>query len=432
MAVLSSTSPGQLSKYVLPTVEKLNSAMKSQTSLSRGSGKSYKIKNSQANINAINEFGRIGGNAKDQKMALSLQLETTDSKTKTITIGSIDKPNIKYNLGDMAEGDVGAAICARFIYKNRNINASNVFGVLYSMPAPTNYPGKKGKYTQKTFKSLNENKKVSDDVLFYVSLAEVNMNALLDKNNKKLLMPYVQSAVRYANSTNVKKWSKLLYENNRYDKIDVISDGLGGQTTTKVDVYVKVDDKPIDIKVSLKAGDVKQFGQVSGAEFSKQEKLWETSFGYGTEIKTEKSKYEELMIKNQPAEAVNLVYQKVAAQFNKDMKTSRKGSIIRTLAESIKFFATLNEDNVVLLQVANDAAKLYSFDQIYDALENMDFVADIAVGKTGLPTLTIYTTQKQPIIQYRVKQEFKSDGSPYIRNYVEKQSYLGTLIGQSL
>ena len=126
MAVLSSTSPGQLSKYVLPTVEKLNSAMKSQTSLSRGSGKSYKIKNSQANINAINEFGRIGGNAKDQKMALSLQLETTDSKTKTITIGSIDKPNIKYNLGDMAEGVVGAAICARFIYKNRNINARTV------------------------------------------------------------------------------------------------------------------------------------------------------------------------------------------------------------------------------------------------------------------------------------------------------------------
>ena len=114
------------------------------------------------------------------------------------------------------------------------------------------------------------------------------------------------------------------------------------------------------------------------------------------------------------------------------MKSSKKTDVIRTLAESIKFFATLNEDNVVLLQVANDAAKLYSFDQIYEALENMDFVASISVGKTGLPTLTISTTNKQPIIQYRVKQEFKSDGSPYIRNYVEKQSYLGTLIGESL
>lgn len=432
MAVLSSTSPGQLGKYVLPTVEKLNQAMKSQSPVSRGSGKSYRIKNNQANIDAIKEFGRIGGSAKDQKLALSLQLETTDSKVKTITIGSVDKPNIKYNLGDMSEGVVGAAICARFIYKDRNINASNVYGVLYAMPTPTNYPGKKGKYTERTFKSLNANKKVSDDVRFYVSLAEVNMSALLDPANKNLLMPYVQSAVRYANSTNVKKWSKLLYENNRYDKIEVISDGLGGQTTTKVDVYVKVDEKPIDIKVSLKAGDVKQFGQVSGAEFSKQETLWEKTFGYGSVIKTEKAKYEKLMIDNQPAEAVNLVYQKVAGEFNKDMKSSKKTDVIRTLAESIKFFATLNEDNVVLLQVANDAAKLYSFDQIYESLENMDFVASISVGKTGLPTLTISTTDKQPIIQYRVKQEFKSDGSPYIRNYVEKQSYLGTLIGQSL
>ena len=432
MAVLSSTSPGQLGKYVLPTVEKLNQAMKSQTAVSRGSGKSYRIKNSKANVNAISEFARLGSVAKDQKSALSIELETTDSKTKTITIGSIDKPNIKYNLGDMAEGVVGAAICARFIYKDRNINAANVFGVLYSMPTPTNYPGKKGKYTEKTFKSLNKNKKITDDVRFYVSLAEVNMNALLDKSNKKLLEPYVQSAVRYANSTNVKKWSKMLYENDRYDKIEVISDGLGGQTTTKVDVYVKVDEKPIDIKVSLKAGDVKQFGQVSGAEFAKQEKLWDTTFGYGTQIKTMERTYNELMTQNKIPEAVSAVYEKVEELFNKDMKGSNKSKVIRQLAESIKFFATLNEENVVLLQVANDAAKLYSFDQIYDSLQSMDFVASITTGKTGLPTLTINTTNRQPIIQYRVKQEFKSDGSPYIRNYVEKQSYLGTLIGESL
>ena len=432
MAVLSSTSPGQLSKYVLPTVEKLNTAMRSQIPVSRGSSKSYRIKNNQANINALSEFARIGSQAKSQKMALAISLETTDSKVKTIAIGSVDKPNIKYNLGDMAEGVVGAAICARFIYKDRNINAANVYGVLYAMPAPTNYPGKKGKYTERTFKSLNKNKKVSDDVRFYVSLAEVNMNALMDPSNKKLLMPYVQSAVRYANSTNVKKWSKLLYENNRYDKIEVISDGLGGQTTTKVDVYVKVDDKPIDIKVSLKAGDVKQFGQVSGAEFSKQEKLWETTFGYGTDIKTVERQYDDLMSQNQVPQAVSLVYNKVMDQFNRDMRTTKKGDVIRQLAESIKYFATLNEDNVVLLQVANDAAKLYSFDQIYDSLQGMNFVATIVTGKTGLPTLLISTAENQPIIQYRVKQEFKSDGSPYIRNYVEKQSYLGTLIGQSL
>ena len=60
MAVLSSTSPGQLGKYVLPTVEKLNLAMQKGTSLSRGSSKSYRIKNNPANVSAINQFSNIG------------------------------------------------------------------------------------------------------------------------------------------------------------------------------------------------------------------------------------------------------------------------------------------------------------------------------------------------------------------------------------
>jgi len=432
MAVLNSTSPGQLGKYVIPTVQNLNTSMKKGTPVSRGSGKSFRIKNNQNNINTINEFSRLGSNPKTQKDALNLLLEVTDTKQKVIKIGSIDKPNIKYNLGDMAEGVVGAAIAARFMYKDRNITFRQVYGVLRSLPAPTNYPGKKGKYAEKMYKSANKNPKIMDDVRFYVSLAEVNMTALLDPSNEDLIKPYVMSAIRFANSTTVRKWSKLLYENNRYDKIEVISDGLGGQTTTKVDVYVTVDGKPIDIKVSLKAGDVKQFGQVSGAEFSKQQKLWETTFGYSANIRGLETKYNQLMTENKPAEAVNLVYQQIVADFNRDMATSKRSSIIKTFAESIKYFATLNEDNVVLLQVGNDAAKLYSFEQIYNALKNMNLSATITQGKTGLPTLFINDPKGQPILQYRVKQEFKPDGSPYIRNYVEKQKALSPLIGETL
>ena len=433
MAVLNSTSPGQLGKYVIPTIQKINSAMSSGTSVGRGSSKSQRIKNTQANINALNEFARIGNIPKQQKVALAIPLEVMDPKQKTITIGSIDKPNIKYNLGDMAEGVVGAAITARFMYKNRRITDQHVFSVIRSLPAPRNYPGKKGKFTEKDFKSANENPKVMDDVKFYLSLAEVNMTALLDPSNRSIIEPYVKSAVRFANSTTVTKWSKLLYENNRYDKILVKSDGLGGQTTTKVDVYVEVNDKPVDIKVSLKAGDVKQFGQVSGIEFEKQIKLWDTTFGFGNEIKSVEKQYDDLVSQNQAGQAVALVYNKVLELFNQKMRTKNDDDLRRTFAESIKFFATLNEDNVVLLQVSNDAAKLYSFDQIYKSIENIPLSASITMGKSGLPTLLINDANtNQPLIQYRVKQEFKPDGSPYIRNYVEKQTVLGKLIAENL
>ena len=432
MAVLNSTSPGQLAKYVLPTLEMLEDALKRGTPVKRGSGASMILKKTPANVAALQEWGSIGSTPSRQKEALAIPLEVTNTKQKAITIGSIDKPNVNINFGDMAEAIVGAAICARFIYKNRNITTAQVFGVLYGLPPAGKKPGKKGMETTKDFKSANENKKVLDDVNFYLSLSEVNMTTVQNRANKRLFVPYAASAVRYANSTTVRKWSKLLYENNRYDKIEVVSDGLGGQKTTKVDVLVKVDGKPIDIRVSLKAGDVKQFGQVSGIAFDKQMKLWETSFGFGSDIKGLENKYEELVTQNKAPEAVSLVYNKVLEEFNKKIRTNNSEDLKRNFAESIKYFATLNEDNVTLLQIGNDAAKLYTFEQIYDSIKNMSLSASITTGKSGLPTLLINDDQGQPLIQYRVKQEFKSDGSPYIRNYVEKQKGLSTIIGENL
>ena len=161
-------------------------------------------------------------------------------------------------------------------------------------------------------------------------------------------------------------------------------------------------------------------------------KLWETSFGFGSDIKPLENKYDELITQNKAPEAVSMVYNKVLDVFNKQMRTKNSEDLKRNFAESIKYFATLDEDNVTLLQIGNDAAKLYTFDQIYDAIKNMTLSASITTGKSGLPTLLINDENGQPLIQYRVKQEFKSDGSPYIRNYVEKQKGLSTIIGENL
>ena len=431
MAVLSSTSPGQLSKYVIPTVESINSGRVSTAT------KTYTLKKSTENEQAVKAFLQLGmGGSRTQKDALNIVLQTTDSRNTEIKIGSLNKPNIKYNLGDMAEGVVGAAICARFIYKNRNITARQVYGVLRSMGAPTNYPGKKGKQVEKTFKSANLNPKIMDDVRLFISLAEVNMVALLSRGNENLLKEYVESAVKYANSPNVTKWSKLVYENNRYDKIEVLSDGLGGQRSTKVDVSVKItDDKgklmPVDILVSLKAGDVKQFGQVSGAEFTKQQDLWGRLFGYDASIKGLEEKYTNLMfIEKKPDEAVSLVYEFVNRKLNGDLK-DQPDKILRNLASAINYFATLNEENVTLLQVGQNKAKVYKFDDIYNRIKGKKYESKIVRGKSNLPTILIESEGK-PLIQFRVKQEFKNDGSPYVRNYVEKQKLMAELLGETL
>ena len=433
MAVLSSTSPGQLGKYVIATVESINSGKVSTAT------KTYTLKKGTENDEAVKAFLQLGmGGSSTQQQALDIVLQTTDSRNTEIKIGSLTKPNIKYNLGDMAEGVVGAAICARFIYKNRDISARQVYGVLRALEkeGPTNYPGKKGKQVEKTFKSANQNPKILDDVRLFVSLAEVNMMALLSRGNENLIREYVNSAVRYANSNNVKKWSQLVYENNRYDKIEVLSDGLGGQRSTKVDVSVKItNDKgqlvPCDILVSLKAGDVKQFGQVSGAEFEKQTQLWGRLFGYDGAIAGLQTTFDKLMFEDRkPDEAVTLVYDSVYRKLKRDLEY-KSDEILQTLSGAISYFATLDEDNVVLLQVGGGKAKVYKFDDIYNALQGREYNAKIVRGKSNLPTILI-ESDGVPLIQFRVKQEFKSDGSPYVRNYIEKQKLLGELLAETV
>ena len=121
MAVLSSTSPGQLSKYVIPTVEAINSGRVSTAT------RTYTLKKNTRNDQAVKAFLELGmKGSSTQKDALNITLETTDNRNTEIRIGSLNKPNIKYNLGDMAEGVVGAAIAARFIYKNRSITSRPV------------------------------------------------------------------------------------------------------------------------------------------------------------------------------------------------------------------------------------------------------------------------------------------------------------------
>ena len=216
-----------------------------------------------------------------------------------------------------------------------------------------------------------------------------------------------------------------------------MSDGLGGQKTTKVDVSVKITDAdgnpmPVDVLVSLKAGDVKQFGQVSGAEFVKQIELWERLFGYGNAISNLQVKYDKLMfVDKEPDKAVSLVYSKVNQLLRNDLSSNKSEQILQTMSNAIRYFATLDEEFVTLVQVGGGTAKVYEFNEMYSKISGRNYTSSIKSGSSGLPTITI-SSEGSDLVQFRVKQEFKSDGSPYIRNYVEKLALLGELLAETL
>tara|TARA_B100000287_G_scaffold131204_1_gene123363 strand:- start:219 stop:1574 length:1356 start_codon:yes stop_codon:yes gene_type:complete len=450
VAALKGTTKGNLGKYTEALVEQLEDSM-TRGSYINAMKKAYKIKNTKQNRSTIQEFvslaNKTGGTGDED--AIALTLETTTPK-KPVKMGDINKPFSKPKRGDLGEGVIAAAICARFVNKNQNINPARVYAVLKVLKSKgiKRYPGKDGRYTEATFNSKNLNPKILDKVKCYISLSLSAITGLLDPKSeyREWLPPYVESACKYANSPHVAKWAKILYENNRVDHIEVISDGLSGQKDTKVDTLVKVTDDegklvPVNINLSMKVDNIGQFGQVSGLGFNVQEELWERMFGYKSKLQHLKDRYNKLVeVDHRPVGAANMIYENVNNMVNNELKTN-PDRVLKHIAEGITHFATLHEPHVTVLNLGKGGTKLYDYSEFYKALstlENLETTLKLQSGKHGYGYWQMMLSgnqpggTKKPFLQIRIRVEVKSDGSRYVRNLIEKMPLLGEILAETI
>ena len=276
MARLSSTS--DLSQYVGAVVEILQNSMFNSTGVPReGTPSLVTLVNNDSNLNAIRNFQN---NASNMSVAFSqpLQVRETD---RPIGIGSLVKPGIRVNMGDVAEGVFACAIAARFINRGvASINSSSVKQIIGSL-SPLPIMNRKSQMAFYTSTAPNQGVQVRDGIKLTITLGAANMAFLVAGRN---LDGYINASLQYANRQAVTTWVNTLYTNKRADRIEIIGDGISGQRSTKVDVKVKVtNDKgqlqPVNIDVSLKAGEVKQFGQVGGIEYQDLSKFFSNIFG---------------------------------------------------------------------------------------------------------------------------------------------------------
>ena len=391
---------------------------------------------------ALEQFKSLAEQNKKREACL---IPFTAKNKKMYTFGQILKPRIGANMGDVAEGVFAAAIAVRFINRNATVTKSDVNSLIRGLPTPVSLS--KGKVVQKTFKADNKDIDLKDDVILKISLAEYNMNFLLDYRSQSALSSYIDSAVKYANDQKVQKWSKLVYENGRYDKIEVTADGLGGQTTTKVDVYVKItDDKnvlqDVDIKVSLKIDDVKQFGQQGGTLFEAigkkkgYKEYWNRLFGI--DISSQKNAYNKMKgVDHNTSGAINLIYEYVAGELQKKLDDKKSSeSTLSKLGKAIQYYATLNDEHVELVQLTNGDAKIYNFANLPNVINqyewNVEYSKGISSSGESIPIITIHQKGKPTniLLILRVKIETLNN-APYYRNYVEKGKFLGDLIARS-
>lgn len=445
MAALNTTTGGGLAKYVGATVETLSGSMTRGTPVPRTgfSPSSVRIKNTPENRAAIDQFAALAstGRVANERLSYEIELECV-GLNRTITIGSVDKPNVRANMGDVAEGVFAAAVGARFLYKNQTITYSQVSSVLRQLSASgrSRVPGKNGFRVEMVRPSPNLGIALQDDVRIFVSLAETNMNFLLNPGNTASLRPYINAALAYANSITVRQWADLVYTNRRYDKIEIISDGLSGQTTTKVDVRVKITDdegnlRPVNINVSLKAGDVKQFGQLGGTEFSDLVQFFNNLFGIGNILNQHSNRYEQMTkVNHQYDEALRFLYGEVQRTLTARLASAAtSANLMNIVGNGINYYATLNEENVQLVQLNNNEAKIYQFQGVGERLQNYAYESRLSYsGEKRLPQIDINNSDGKLLLRIRVKGENKRDRNgrsyTYFRNYVEKGEFLGDLI----
>jgi hypothetical protein len=344
----------------------------------------------------------------------------------------------KFNKGDVSEGILAAAITARFVSKTKSITRNDVESIIKKLKPYT--AGAKGTTSATEFASANLKKSVVDTVVCFVNLAEVNMKAFLAAGTYKDadVIKLVNASVVYANGPHVCAWANMMYENNQKNKIEVRSEGLLDQSGTKVDLRVVIDGKRTGVGISLKVGDVKQFGQVGGASVETMEEFF-GSLGVKFDASF-KTKFDKFVSEKKPVEALTLAYTVAHTQLNK-LQPKRLRS---NLSAFMKFHATRNEENVILLQLNKGQATVYMFEALEEKLVGVPMLVEYKMATTQviagakLPQLLIYGGDKigpkNLILQLRVKLEgnrVNSKGKTVgltVRNYVEKGALTTELI----
>ena len=222
---------------------------------------------------------------------IQLSFERNNKVTNLVPLDQIMKTEDfggKANKGDMAEVIFSAAITCRFLNKNQAITESDVLDMIKQLNDTDTHQ------ILGPMKSPNREPKVVDDVYWEINSTLINIRALKNPRHVRNLKGIISSSVKYANSATVAGNAKKYYDNSLYNRIEIKAIGTVAQNDTKVDVYVEIDNKKIDINVSLKTAGTKQFGQVGGGTIDKQKDLWNTLLDFKVPPSLEKKYFDTL------------------------------------------------------------------------------------------------------------------------------------------
>lgn len=398
---------------------------------------------------------------------------------------------VYWNKGDTAEGIWGAAFVARFKKDKPDSDVTindvkDVIAQLQGQGFKTRYqvsgwrehatkgPGafyrEMGAWTVNDFfLSPNDPKQTQDaDPIFFIcALAEQNMRALQDPWAQDQLVKIFNNAIDYVNSHNVKSWDRLFYENGRIDNIVVVADGLSDQKGSKIDISVFATNDTgklvtMNMDISLKAG-ASQFGQISGFPFETQVEYW-SRVGVNVDTGQNKESYNKF-INVKPGvhrggkdawQAHHVTFKAAADYINNH---GDEDTFKREFGEGIEWHGQRKDPDVLMIHSAEaKGVHTYELNRITDVinalpklgailyetqprdgtrrkLKGIHIVSlpDTSAPPTWFRDTTAWTELKPHVlVTLRVLGNNKPDGTKYLRNIVELQPGLATLIEEDI
>jgi hypothetical protein len=354
---------------------------------------------------------------------------STSKFLKTAEFGGLSGKEGKVaNKGEVAEGILGAATMAKLLARpGRDITIEDVYSIINSLPRDKTG----GKITKKV-----ESDGITDSISLVVKLKPATYSDFIDQKKWNIVLPITKSIVKYVNNY-VKPYATYFEKNNRPDEVEIVSDGVSNETGSKTDVYMIYNDdkgqrRLQHFDLSAKTGTTMQLGQVGsgGARSSYKEKfqiLKELFSKFGVDISDiEDQFFRSNNLENSYTKAYNYAVKNIKQQLAGN-KQDPEEEFLRKVITGIKFFGTLNHDQVKLVQFTDKGYYVLDFKKLDRLYKNNEIDLDarfmIGSSKTGdkLPKIQIYDKiTGNDLLTIRM---FRSS-TGYIRNYIEKGKLL--------
>lgn len=419
-----------------------------------------------------------------------------DDKTLTPKEKKESKPRypVEFNRGGINEGITGAALFLRFQNKNRSdITEKELFECVMKQMKPEGAAGKllapgENKGVKEAQKRKWKGKWAGKDDIHWVwGLKSEDAQAMYDKDmwefwkgkpHPKWSNPpergsdMIAGALAYVNglgSNKPRPWADAMYDNGIYNKVVINAEGETGQTLTKVDIRVSVNNhdgvmEEVDIlRISAKFAAVGQFGQYS------KKNLWSTTaeifddwFGIKKPIFTQEQWDQEIIsldqgfdtavaIRSMWAEECGVKYDRETRSFvgKSDVNNLTKALQTKQGAKAFKNVLWRNlsqgkdsseqEDGVTLVDNVKGDSQIYNLDglKLEEVFKDVDLKANIKVSRARefpitTDLLDVRIDMQHPdnpakrleVSTIRVKRgEDKGDG-PFYRTIFEKKKGL--------